>query len=107
MNTRPRFTDQISLGNVIQIGVILAAAVAAFVTFKSETEQNAREWREAATERSIIEREAAEERGKFDVRLRTLENQQARADERFSSILSYLARIDGRLERIEQDRSAR
>lgn len=38
----------------------------------------------------------------LDDRVRRLESQQARSDERYSSILSYLARIDTRLERIEQ-----
>ena len=40
----------------------------------------------------------------MEARLRTLENSQARSDERFSSILTYLSRIDNRLERIEQGR---
>ena len=34
-------------------------------------------------------------------RIGTIEQQQARADERFSNILSYMARIDARLERME------
>lgn len=38
----------------------------------------------------------------INTRLRSIENQQARADERFSNILGYLTRIDARLERIEQ-----
>ncbi|OOY16709.1 hypothetical protein [Thioclava sp. DLFJ4-1] len=35
-------------------------------------------------------------------RLRSIETQQARSDEKFSNILGYLTRIDARLERIEQ-----
>lgn len=39
-----------------------------------------------------------------EVRIRALENQQARQDEKFSNILQFMARIDARLERIEQGR---
>ena len=37
----------------------------------------------------------------LEAETRSMSNQLARADERFSSILGYLARIDARLERIE------
>ncbi|OOY15380.1 hypothetical protein BMI85_16055 [Thioclava sp. DLFJ4-1] len=37
-----------------------------------------------------------------EIRIRAIETQQARQDEKFNNILGYLTRIDARLERIEQ-----
>jgi hypothetical protein len=44
---------------------------------------------------------AATARGQLETRLRMLEQSKARDDERFSSILAFMAQIDARLERME------
>lgn len=44
---------------------------------------------------------AAKSREQIDARLRVLETARARDDERFSSILTFMAQIDARLERME------
>lgn len=45
---------------------------------------------------------AAIERRAIESRVRSLEQSKARDDERFTSILNFMGKIDGRLERIEQ-----
>lgn len=91
MPPRPEFTKQISFGQVVQIVVLLGGFWGGYVLLQKQAEDNARAIADARSERTALE-----------IRLRTVETQQARADERFSSILGYLSRIDSRLERIEQ-----
>lgn len=90
MQAKPQFTRDISFGQIVQIVVLLMGFVGGYVLLQKTAQDNAK----------AIEA-AREERVALEIRLRTVENQQARADERFSSILGYLARIDSRLERIE------
>lgn len=87
---RPLFTKEISFGQVIQIAVLLIGLGGAYTMLKQQAEANA-----AAV--SVINTELTA----MELRLRTLENQTARADERYNSIINYLTRIDERLERIE------
>lgn len=97
---RPRFSPQISLGNVIQIGVLVVGMAVGWTQLQSAVEVNAR-----AIDVLGEEVEARRMRAEaMEVRLRALENEAARADERFSNILTMLARIDSKLERIERGR---
>lgn len=48
--------------------------------------------------------DAKTERGELSARVRVLEIAKGRDDERFTSILGFMAKIDGRLERIEGKR---
>ena len=90
MPPKPEFTKQINFGQVIQILVLVAGFWGGYVLLQKQSEDNTAAIQEARSERVALE-----------LRIRSVENQQARADERFSNILSYLARIDSRLERIE------
>lgn len=88
---------QITKGNIWSIGATLATFIGMGATVLwSYSTTDAR-----TTENAKAIMDARAERGQMEIRLRSLETQQARADERFSNILSYLARIDSRLERIE------
>lgn len=90
MPRKPEWSPTISLGNILLMATVLvsAASVALFANWQSTDNREAIQ--DARSERIAIE-----------VRVRSLETQQARSDERFTNILGYLARIDGRLERIE------
>lgn len=86
-----KFNPQISLGNMIQIACFIASLAAGWAILQAQGKSN--------TER--INRAELAVSG-LESRTRLLENQAARADERFTNIISLLARIDGRLERIER-----
>lgn len=88
--TRPTFTSSISLGNVLTIAALLVAGVAAFVRVEGQTQENAR-----------VIADMQSEVAKHDDRIRAAELNAARGEERLASIHTILARIDGRLERIE------
>ena len=94
----PTFTDTFSFGNAIQIFVILVAAAGGW--FQLQAQANSTEKSTAALVEAT--RDATTARQALEVRVRALETQVARSDERFSSILGYLSRIDTRLERIER-----
>lgn len=88
---KPKFTRDISFGQLVQIVVLVAGFAGGYAIIQKQTSDN---------QRAIVL--AAQDRAAIDTRLRVVEVQQARADERFSSIMSLLGRIDSRLERIEQ-----
>ncbi len=47
---------------------------------------------------------AGHDRRQIEIRVRSLEQSKARDDERFTSILTFMSKIDSRLERIENNR---
>lgn len=87
--------NQISLGNIIQIGVMLVGLGAAWATMDS---------RSTSTEAALSS--AQSDLDNVEARVRSLETSTAAADarneERFTTILTTLARIDARLERMEK-----
>ena len=88
--TRPFFTSQITIGNIIQVVVLVVGLSAGWVSIKAQAEGT----------HDALGREVA--RGmEREVRIRELENNAARADERYNSIMGLLQSIDRRLERIE------
>jgi len=87
---RPQFAMTINLGHLLQITSLVIAATVGWVTMDARTTANAVR---------IAKVEARE--GEHFQRLRAVENMQARNDERMTSILGYLSRIDARLERME------
>lgn len=100
MTAKPEFTRNISFGNVLVLVGMIVTGTATFVAVDARTQANA-----AEIARSVAEiDEAALRVADLERRTRALENELARADERFSSILGLLSRIDARLERIEADR---
>lgn len=89
--TRPEYSPAISLGNMLQIAALLVSVGASWAVMSSSLDNQ-----------TLLIEQARIERRDFDSRIRVLEAQAARADERFVNILTLLARIDARLERIEK-----
>lgn len=89
--TKPSFIWQLSIGNVIQIALLLLAAGIGWATF------DARISTVETSTTTIIQVQAD-----HATRLRRAETDAARSDERMNHILSLFAQIDKRLERIEQ-----
>jgi len=90
---RPTFSPQISLGNMIQLVVLLVAIVGGWITLDNRVENNTKDLQKAqASQREIIQR------------LRMVETDIARSDERFTRILEFMARINSRLDAIERKR---
>lgn len=88
--TRPQFSMSFNLGHLLQILSLVIAATIGWITMDHRTTTNAKRL-------DVVEARDAEQ----SVRLRNIETTQARADERFISIMSILGRIEGRLERME------
>lgn len=101
MQEKPKFSWQISLGNVLQIGSMIVGLTVGWMALESRSKQN--EMRLDALDSTItsIQTQVLNGQNKTDARLGSLEQDRARADERFSNILALLSRIDTRLERIE------
>jgi len=93
--TKPAFEWQISLGNVIQIALLLVAGAIGGATFDARITAN-----ETAIKNGMADVRRID--ADHEQRLRTMETSNARAAERFTSIVALLARIDSRLERIEK-----
>lgn len=94
----PFFSRQISVGNVLQIGVMIIGLTVGWITMDLRSQGN----HQALSEIGVDMQDLQEDLDTLDVRLRNVETEQARADERFGSILAILSRIDARLERIEE-----
>lgn len=91
MNTRaPSFPWSISLGNVVQILATTVVVAGAFYSVSQRSQQNAESNARLNGELATLE-----------ARVRSLETEFARNDERLTNILTILGRIDTRLERIE------
>lgn len=91
---KPTFSTQISIGNLVQIAILIVAMAMGWQDMKSRTEANAKT--------------IAEETSRAEARHQTLQNRVAaveiglaRSDERYNHIIALLARIDARLERFE------
>lgn len=94
----PKIQWQFSIGNIIQIIGFIAALFVGYATMSNEISNN-------TSAITSVAKDVEKARGlhvDYDVRLRTLESNAARSDERLNSILTLLARIDSRLERIER-----
>jgi hypothetical protein len=99
MNMRP--DPKISVGNLLNLAA-LVVAVAVGWGIMSERGDNTKDQLEAL--RTTLQQEVATRRdgqASIESRVRALESSQARADERFNSVLQVLGRIEARLERIE------
>ena len=83
--------NQISLGNIIQIGVMVIGVGLAWGVMSARSTQTEKDLSLAQSALTAIE-----------VRVRNLEQSDARNDERLNTILDTLARIDKRLERMER-----
>ena len=99
--TTPKIDNRISLGNILTIaGLIFAAAVAWGVMSEraDQTKGHMEELRQTLRQEVSTRREA---QGALESRVRTVESNLARAEERNNAVLQVLGRIEARLERIE------
>ena len=99
--TTPKIDNRISIGNIITLFIVLAGFAVAWGTMRErgdQTRENLTEIRETLRQEVATRRDA---QGALEGRVRALESSQARADERFNSVLQVLGRIEARLERIE------
>lgn len=96
--TRPKFDMSINLGHVLQIVALISALMVGWVQIEKRTSTNQGDIK-AVNDR--VER-LTSATANLPPRIRALENSAARYDERFTSILSLLARIDSRLEGMEK-----
>jgi hypothetical protein len=87
---KPIFTRQFSFGNAVQIGVLLVSLAVVYATLDARSKAN--------TEATLANRQAIAAQ---ELRMRALEQNFARTDERLSSILTLVTRIDAKLERLE------
>lgn len=92
MTAKPTFTSQISLGNWITIGAMIGTLAVGWGLLQAQ---------QAANQLAIVKIET--ELTSMEIRVRKLETEDARAQERISSMLTLLNRIDSRLERIERN----
>ncbi len=99
--TKPSLQN-ISISNVLHILGMAAVALATFLQFSWQAETNASEIEKITKAITAAEAKAATDIRDHETRLRRLEDSAARSDERMASIFNLLARIDGRLERIER-----
>lgn len=98
---KPTFSWQISFGNLVQLAVLLVGITAGWVIIDGRSQSNQRGVDEIkALVVQMGDRQETYQRD-TDVRLRFLESQWVRSDERNTSILTLLGRVDARLERIE------
>lgn len=86
----PVFNRSISIGNLIQILVMVIGLASAWFLMDGRSKSNTEHLVNLKRDFEIVED-----------RIRYLETEQAKADVRFDNILGLLNRIDTRLERIE------
>jgi hypothetical protein len=86
----PSITPNISLGNLINIAVMIVTVSLAWANISNRAQANAI---------SVIKTD--DRVSGVELRVRTLENNQSRTDERLINIIEMLKRIDGRLEKME------
>lgn len=99
--TTPKIDNRMSIGNIITLVVVLVGFAVAWGTMTERGDQareNLTEIRETLRQEVATRRDA---QSALESRVRALESSQARADERFNSVLQVLGRIEARLERIE------
>ena len=90
---RPTFSTQISLGNVIQLVVLMLTMAGGWFSLDNRVANNTRDLKNTVLQqREIVQR------------LRIAENEITRSDERFTRILEFMARINSRLDAIERQR---
>ena len=86
----PSITPNISLGNLLNILAMIVAVAIAWANINNVAQANSRDVMKNDQRINDVE-----------VRVRTLENNQSRTDERLINIIEMLNRIDGRLEKME------
>ena len=99
--TKPQIENKMSIGNILNLLALVVAVAVGWGVMRERGEST----REHMTElRETLRQEVSTRREgqvALEARIRALESSQARADERFNSVLQVLGRIEARLERIE------
>ncbi len=90
----PKFTGQISVGNLIQIAILVFGLGVGWTTLQAADREHA----QSITLNASQIKEIEQARQRALERLRALEQDNARDDERISLILQILARIEAQLE---------
>lgn len=88
----PEMRWEFTFGNAVNLGALVAAVALAWGVMSERSEATQQKVRNAETTAAQLE-----------TRVRTLENNQARADERLTSILQVLGRIEARLEKFDRN----
>ena len=86
----PSITPNISLGNLLNILAMLIAVVVAWSNISNVAQANAKDL-------TKIDKRVTD----FEMRVRTLENNATRVDERLLNIIGMLTKIDDKLEKME------
>ena len=101
MMTTPKLENKMSIGNILNL-LALVVAVAVGWGVMSErgesTREHMTELRETLRQEVSTRREG---QGALESRMRAVESNLARAEERNNAVLQVLGRIEARLERIE------
>jgi len=100
--TTPKLENKMSIGNILNLLALVVAVAVGWGVMRERgesTRENMTELRDTLRQEVTTRREG---QGALEARIRALESSQARADERFNSVLQVLGRIEARLERIEQ-----
>jgi len=100
--TTPKLENKMSIGNILNLLALVVAVAVGWGVMRERgetTRENMTELRDTLRQEVSTRREG---QGALEARIRALESSQARADERFNSVLQVLGRIEARLERIEQ-----
>lgn len=101
MAVRDRFRPDISLGAIIQIVVLIVGMAIGWAVMDTRSKSNADAIESVKTQIERLPSEIEGKTGRLDERVRTLENNAARSDEKFANLISLLTRLDAKLERIE------
>ena len=94
---QPLFNRSISVGNILQIVVLVASVMFAWSTMDQRSQKNTEAV--SATKAEIIEVKEDVQRLRDEVR--RLEIDQVRSREQYNNLVELLTKIDARLERIE------
>lgn len=94
---KPIFTRNISFGNVVQISILLVGLGSAWATFTADLKDVSDD---VASIAGLVAK-GGEERSSVESRVRALEIEAARSDERYSQLLASLEAIRSAIVRLE------
>lgn len=99
---RPNFTPDLSFGNIITILTLIVGMALAWgqMTAQISSERELREADQVQVTRSLAS--TAETNDKVEQRLRNIEQQQARVDERFSMIISLMTDLKAQVAQLAE-----
>lgn len=90
---KPQFTPTFSFGNVAQIGITVAAMAVAWGNFQTKVSNNAEQVHTVIQAIEDASDEAQRDKEALGARIRYLEAQSARTDERYNLILQMISEM--------------